>query len=46
MKLMDLGSYKRAEKYVEHQDDGDTNAWWSPWNSLQEPGKRTGWPED
>ena len=27
---------------AEHERDSNTNGNWSPWNSLEEPGKKTG----
>ena len=31
---------------VEHEGDGDTYCSWSTWNSLQSPGKKTGFIGD
>ena len=39
-KYLDLAR-EQKQKTVEHENDGDTNCHWCPWNSLQKPGKET-----
>ena len=39
-KLYKYLNLERAEKVVKHEDDGDTNDIWSPWNGPQRSEKR------
>ena len=34
--------YQRAEYFVDHEGDGDTNDSWNTWNISKEPWKDTG----
>ena len=44
VKYLDLA--RELKKPEEHEGDGETYDSWSPWNSLQRPGKKTAGTED